>query len=122
MKKIIGCCIVFVLSIFAIRSLFINGYFPMHDDTQVARVVVMAKALSEGQFPVRWVSDLGYGYGYPIFNFYGPLPYYVGGAIHAIGIDSVVATKWMFGIGAVTAAISMWPPEMVTVPLFNSMS
>ena len=82
-----------------------KGYFPMHDDTQVARVIVMGKALRQGQFPVRWVSDLGYGYGYPIFNFYGPLPYYVGGGLYALGVDSVIATKVMFGFGAMLAAI-----------------
>lgn len=88
-----------------LKPLFSNGYFPMHDDTQVARVVVMGKALREGQFPVRWVSDLGYGYGYPIYNFYGPLPYYFGGSLYALGVDSVVATKAMFAAGAILAVI-----------------
>lgn len=108
MKKITGCIIVLILSFFAIRPLLSSGYFPMHDDTQVARVVVMGKALRQGQFPVRWVSDLGYGYGYPIFNFYGPLPYYIGGGLYAAGVDSVVATKIMFGIGMVLAPITLF--------------
>jgi hypothetical protein len=108
MKKLIGCACVLVLSFFAIRPLFSNGYFPMHDDTQVARVVVMGKALKQGQFPVRWVSDLGYGFGYPIFNFYGPLPYYVGGGLYALGVDSVVATKTMFAIGMVLAPVALF--------------
>ena len=80
----------------------------MHDDTQVARVVVMGRALREGQFPVRWVSDLGYGYGYPIFNFYGPLPYYVGGALYALGLSGLTATKIMMGAGLVLAGITMY--------------
>ncbi|MCX6793694.1 MAG: hypothetical protein NTY06_01165 [Candidatus Gottesmanbacteria bacterium] len=91
-----------------IRSLFISGYFPMHDDTQVARVVVMGRALRAGQFPVRWVSDLGYGYGYPIFNFYGPLPYYVGGALYALGFTGLTATKIMMGAGLVLAGVTMY--------------
>jgi uncharacterized membrane protein len=108
MKRIFGIICVLVLSFWMIKPLFINGYFPMHDDTQVARVVVMGKALRQGQFPVRWVSDLGYGYGYPIFNFYSPLPYYIGGSLYAVGIDSVVATKTMFAIGAVIGGISLF--------------
>lgn len=95
-------------SYWVIKYLFISGYFPMHDDTQVARVVVMGRALRQGQFPVRWVSDLGYGYGYPIYNFYGPLPYYVGGSLYAAGVDSVVATKAMFGIGALIGAVFLY--------------
>ena len=80
----------------------------MHDDAQVARVIVMAHALRHGQFPVRIVADLGYGYGYPIFNFYGPLPYYIGGILHVLGIDSLTATKIMIGIGVVIGSLSMY--------------
>jgi len=108
MKRIIGLIFVIVLSFWSIQSLIGPGYFPMHDDTQVARVIVMGKALENGQFPVRWVSDLGYGYGYPLYNFYGPLPYYIGGSLFRMGMDSVMATKWMFGIGIVLAAVTMY--------------
>jgi hypothetical protein len=80
----------------------------MHDDTQVARVVEMGRALRAGQFPVRWVSDLGYGYGYPIFNFYGPLPYYVGGVLYALGLTGLTATKIMMGAGLVLAGVTMY--------------
>jgi hypothetical protein len=93
------------LSIWTIKPLLAGGYFPMHDDTQVARVIVMGRALKQGQFPVRWVSGLGYGYGYPIYNFYGPLPYYLGGTLYAIGVDSITATKVMFGAGAILAGV-----------------
>ena len=108
MKKIIGVIIVLLLSYWMVRPLFIAGYFPMHDDTQIARVVVMGRALRQGQFPVRWVSDLGYGYGYPIFNFYGPLPYYVGGALYALGLSGLTATKIMMGAGLVLAGVTMY--------------
>ncbi len=80
----------------------------MHDDTQVGRVVVMGRALRNGQFPVRWVADLGYGYGYPLFNFYGPLPYYVGGFLYMAGVSGVIATKIMLVLGMVLAGVSMY--------------
>jgi uncharacterized membrane protein len=108
MKRLIVIIISIVLMFWMIKPLLANGYFPMHDDTQVARVVVMGRALRQGQVPVRWVSDLGYGYGYPIYNFYGPLPYYVGGILQAGGVDSVVATKIMFAAGAILAYISFF--------------
>lgn len=84
------------------------GFFTMHDDTQVARVIVMGKALRNGQFPVRWVSDLGYGYGYPLFNFYGPLPYYIGGFFYLLGFSGLTATKLMFFIGMVLPTVTMF--------------
>src|SRR3990170_8274901 len=85
--------LVVALSIVTIQPLISNGFFPMHDDTQPARLYEMAQALKDGQFPVRWVKDLGYGYGYPIFNFYGPLPYYLGAGFMFLGVDALVATK-----------------------------
>lgn len=108
MKKLGGLVIVLAGSLLMIRSLFISGYFPMHDDTQVARVVEMGRVLRQGQFPVRWVADLGYGYGYPIFNFYGPLPYYVGGSLYALGLTGLTATKIMMGIGLVLSGVTMY--------------
>ena len=96
------------LSCFAIWPLFHLGFFPMHDDTQVARVSQLAAALQDGQLPVRWVADLGYGYGYPLFNFYAPLAYYVGGFLNLVGFDALVATKMMFGLGIILAGVSMY--------------
>ena len=108
MKAIVATIVLFLLSYFAILPLLGSGWFPMHDDTQVGRIISMGRALRNGQFPVRWVSDLGYGYGYPLFNFYGPLPYYVGGALYAAGFSGLVATKIMFGIGIVGAGLTMF--------------
>ncbi len=109
MKKIAaGSILVIILSVWAIRPIAMPGFFPMHDDTQVGRVIAMGRALRLGQFPVRWVLDLGYGYGYPIFNFYGPLPYYFGGALYALGVPGLIATKAMFIAGVVGAGIAMF--------------
>lgn len=107
MKKAFPIFLILALSFFTIRPLFQPGFFPMHDDVQVARVIEMSRALLNGQFPVRIVGDLGYGLGYPLFNFYGPLPYYLGGGVHALGIDSVTATKIMIGTGIVLGNICM---------------
>lgn len=108
MKKWVSLILILLLSLFAVKPLISEGYFPMHDDTQIARVIVMGNALKDGQFPVRMVSDLGYGLGYPIYNFYGPLPYYFGGFLYNLGVDSVVATKIMFGVGAIIAPIALF--------------
>src|SRR3989338_1004644 len=102
-----GLLIVLFLSLGTVLPLFHSGFFPMHDDTQVVRVNQMYKALSDGQFPVRWVSDLGYGFGYPIFNFYAPLPYYAGAFVNFF-TDSLSATKLMFFIGIILSGIFMY--------------
>lgn len=100
--------LVIILSFWAVKPLFHTGFFPMHDDTQVARVYEMAQALSFGQFPVRWVGDLGYGFGYPLFNLYAPLPYYIGSIFNLLGFDALIATKIMFLTGIIFSGITMF--------------
>lgn len=104
----LGILVVIVLSLWAIRPLLMPGFFGMHDDTQVVRIFDMALSLKDGMFPVRWVSNLGYGYGYPIFNFYAPFAYYIGGLITLIGFDVLTATKITFAIGILAAGVSMY--------------
>ncbi len=112
--------VVLIVSLGAIRPLLSPGFFPMHDDVQPARVITMSRALSEGQFPVRWVSELGYGYGYPIFNFYGPLPYYVGAAAHLATGDVLIATKVMMALGMLLAAVGMYAFVSKLLPFWGA--
>lgn len=105
---VLGLILVLILTIGTVLPLFHSGFFEFHDNTQVARVSQMGLMLSEKVFPVRWVPDLGYGYGYPIFNFYAPLPYYIGGVFNLIGFDALSSTKIMFGIGSILSAITMF--------------
>lgn len=108
MKKYILILILFFASFGAILPFFHDGFFHTHDDPQLARVFEMGKALKEGQFPVRWVADLGYGYGYPIFNFYGPIPYYFGGSAVLFGATTLTATKFMFVLGILLSVFFMF--------------
>lgn len=108
MKKYWGILVILLLSFWAIKPFFQAGFFPVHDDTQVARVAQMAQALKDGQFPVRWVANLGYGFSYPIFNFYAPLAYYVGASFSLLGFNALAATKIMFILGVVLSGISMY--------------
>lgn len=107
-KSIIYYIVLLLLSYWGINHLFVSGYFPIHDNTQVERVFEMSKSLSYGMFPVRWAEDLGYGYGYPIFNFYAPLSYYFGAFLNLLGFDILLATKLMMAVGALGASFSMY--------------
>lgn len=107
-KKILLVLIVLLLSIGAIFPLLHNGFFEFHDNTQVVRVFEMGRSLADGMFPVRWSQDLGYGYGYPIFNFYSPLPYYIGGFFFLSGFDTLFSTKLMFIVGILFSGVSMF--------------
>lgn len=107
-KKVLILFLVILLSIGTVLPFFRSGFFEFHDNTTVVRVYEMYKSLSYGLFPVRWVADLGYGYGYPIYNFYAPLPYYVGGILSFFGIGSLLSTKIMLLLGVITSGITMF--------------
>jgi uncharacterized membrane protein len=78
------------------------------DDVQVIRIDLMSRELQSGQFPVRWIHDLGNGGGYFLFNFYPPLAYYLGSFIHLIGVPLIKATKLTFLAGYITAFLGMF--------------
>ena len=75
-----------LLSLFAVRDLFAPGYFESHDGViHVMRFAHFYRAIWQGQFPLRWLSTWGLGYGSPVFNFNWSLPYYVGSIYHLVG-------------------------------------
>lgn len=106
--KILPLAIVCLLSLFALKPIFSSGFFPIHDDVQVARIFTMGQSLRDGMFPVRWVTDLGYGYGYPIFNYYAPLAYYLGGFLVFLGADALLATKITIILGMFLSSVFMY--------------
>lgn len=80
----------------------------MHDDLQMMRQLEMEKCFLDGQIPCRWVPDMGYGFGFPLFNFYPPLPYLVGEAIRVLGASFVVTAKLTFALSFVVSGIGMY--------------
>ena len=85
-----------------------SGYFSMHDDQQVVRLQQLDKSLKAGQFHVRWVSDLGFGYGYPLFNFYPPLSYYLGEVFHLTGLGYIDSIKMVWFTALVGSGLTMY--------------
>jgi hypothetical protein len=85
-------------------SLLTPQFFRVHDYTHAARISELSRALADGHFPVRWSQNLGYGFGMPLFNYYAPLPYYIGGLIYSLGFDVVIAIKLLFVIATVLTA------------------
>jgi hypothetical protein len=81
----------------------------MHDGQQIVRLSEMDNALATGQFPVRWIENLGFGYGYPLFNFYPPLTYYLGEAFHlGLKLGFIDATKLVWFVSLFGSSITMY--------------
>lgn len=99
--------VILVSSLLIVWPIFLPGYFSHHDDLQVMRVFEMRKCLLDFQIPCRWVPDMGFGNGFPLFNFYGVLPYYIG-AILSFFLGFIGAAKTLFFIPLVLGGISMY--------------
>ena len=103
-KKHFGLLFVLLFAVVASFPLFNQGFYPMHDNEQIARLYDLNSALNQGQFPPRISPNLGFGYGYPFFNFYPSFAYYVGEIFVVLGFGYIVATKLMLFTGFLLAA------------------
>jgi len=56
----------------------------------------------------RWVGGLGFNFGYPLFNFYPPLIYYVSEFFHLIGFNLLWSLKLMIITGSFISSIGMY--------------
>src|SRR3989344_3958793 len=112
MAKNISKKLIVILLIFLISPTFFKliqpGFFPMQDDLQAFRVYEMDKCYTDFQIPCRWVPDAGYQYGYPQFNFYPPLPYYLGAGLHRVGIQYIDSAKLLFIMGYILSALAIY--------------
>lgn len=105
---VIPLVLLFLLTIPSWNNTAKVGYFPMHDDLQFARQIVMDKCFDDGQIPCRWSTDLGYGYGYPIFNYYPPFPYYAGQVARSMGFAYIDVVKIMVTLSLVVSGFLMY--------------
>ncbi|MBI2334321.1 glycosyltransferase family 39 protein [Candidatus Daviesbacteria bacterium] len=99
----------FVLASITILSLlpfFNSQFFYTQDHIFIARLQQMSTALSDGHFPVRWAPDLRFGE--PLFNFYAPLPYYLGAMIKLFGFNYIWVAKILFILSSFLSAITMY--------------
>jgi len=107
-KHFLPLIFILLLSLPAAIPLFHPGFFPMHDDEQIARLQQLMIAINNWQIPPRWIPDLGFGYGFPLFNFYPPFVYYLGYLFHLIGFSLINSTKLVMGLGFILSALFMF--------------
>lgn len=102
--------VLFILlaSILLSLPLLVPGLHQIHDDQQIARLFLFDQAIKAGQFPVRWVDELGFGFGYPLFNFYPPFVYMLGELFHLVGFGFIDSTKLTFATSIFASGIAMY--------------
>ena len=84
-------------------------YFLSHDgDLHRWRIWEFWRIWQSGQAPVRWSSDLGYGFGTPLFTYYNPLAYLLGGAVQGWGLSTADAAKLVYGASLALTTVGMY--------------
>lgn len=97
-----------IISLLSCWRLFRPGYPSMQDDIQVFRLEQFDQCLKDGQIPCRYISDGGMGYGYPLYNFYSPLPYDVAESFHLLGFSYINSIKIAYIIPAFLRTFGMY--------------
>lgn len=72
------------------------------------RLQQLSVALADGHFPVRWMPDANYGFGYPFFNYYAPLSIYIAAAFRFLGFGYVQAIELGQLLGFLVGAWAMF--------------
>ncbi|MBM3205770.1 hypothetical protein FJZ41_02920 [Candidatus Shapirobacteria bacterium] len=98
-KRFFWLLLLILIALPTFWRLLVPGYFSMHDDLQIGRLYQMDLCFADRQLPCRWVPDMGYGYGYPLFNYYPPFPYYLAEVFHLLGLSYINSIKTLFILG-----------------------
>lgn len=86
--------------------LFRPGFFVSDDGGwMIVRASAFYQSLRDGQFPVRFLGRLNFGYGYPVATFLYPGFMYIGSLIHAAGFSFVDSVKIIFGGSVVLGTV-----------------
>ncbi len=88
--------------------LFQPGFFSIHDETHITDLYQMLRSLSLGGFPPRWAPDFNFSLGYPYFNFYYHLPFYISTIAFYLGFSFYQSFKAVMFISVLLAGIGFY--------------
>lgn len=108
MKKYFSFLIILILSFFTFYRLLRSGFWSMQDDMHVFRLQQLDLCFEDGQIPCRYIPDGGFGYGYPLFNYYSPFVYYFAQNFHLLGFSLINSLKITFLLSNLTAVLGMF--------------
>ena len=92
----------------AIYFLLKPGFYEPHDLHHIADIFEMYKAAVSGQIPPRLGPDYLWGWGYPLFDLYYVLPFYIGAGFYALTKSLTGSFEFVFVISAVLSVFGMY--------------
>jgi len=107
----LGYLIVVVVCLLAVYTFLSRSGLPKVTDAElhIYRLAELSRLFRAGEIFPRWAPNFYYGYGYPIFNYYAPLSYYLGLGIDLLPVlGPVAAVKGLFIIGLLGAGLGLY--------------
>ncbi len=106
-----GFLVVLAICLLALWPFIGRASLPQQTDAElhIFRLAELSYLVRGGELYPRWAPNFYHGYGYPIFNFYAPLTYYVGLVFELLpGLDAVAGVKAVFVLGLLGAGFGMY--------------
>lgn len=98
-----------ILAAVSVKALAIPEFYTSHDgETHTARLANFALALQEGQIPPQLAPTLFGGFGFPIFIFIYPLPYFVGSLFYWLGLSYTDSAELTMAAGQILSAVAIY--------------
>jgi hypothetical protein len=106
-----GYLVVLVICLLAVWPFVSRPDLPQATDAElhIFRLAELSYLVRWGELYPRWAPHFYYGYGYPIFNFYAPLTYYLGLVVELMPrLNAVDGVKAVFVVGLLAAGIGLY--------------
>lgn len=108
-KKINLLILLIIISLLPLLSLLRPGDYESGDfNIHIYRSISFYNSLKEGIIMPSWAALLNATYGYPLFIFINPLPYYIVSLFHFIGFSFIASMKLFLASSFITSGIGMY--------------
>ena len=98
-----------LISLLPLVSILRKGTYESGDLTiHTGFAMSFYESLKDGNIIPRWSSQIIYGYGYPLFLFAYPLPYYLASLFHFIGFNFINSLKLILALSFIASGIMMY--------------
>lgn len=106
-----GFLVVFLICLLAVWPLISRASLPEGTDAElhIFRLHELSYLIRGGEFYPRWAPNFYHGFGYPIFNYYAPLIYYLALPFELLpAIDATLASKIILVAGMLLAGLGIY--------------
>ncbi len=109
LRRLGGWLLILVAALPAVQPL-LGGTLPWSADglLHFHRLAQLHRSLQHGILFPRWAPDMGFGFGFPLFNYYAPLSYYLAEPLHLVGLSTQNALLAAFVLATFAACIGAY--------------